>query len=266
MADEEAERAPHEEPDEEKPFWRTFWEVTEDECKHLDGGSDGGEGGGGGGGGDGLPPPSGPPRDPWAAPMPWGDISEYAQYEADERFLQLLPSCSSTADGEAELFRECVSWNVDLETPHRIVAIDPGSGSIAGASYYDVEQPVALLSALAVAPKWRNWRLGKLLIVATLGHMQRSGCAGARLQVRECDASPERHGLYTSCGFEGGDPSAGGEYTLAPIPEDIEERVMQTEPREGWPKPESEQLPPRPPDPDPATAWYNAHYKTSKWA
>ena len=107
--------------------------------------------------------------------------------------------------------------------PHKIVAVD-NAASVVGASYYNDR---GFLSALAVLPDYRGRGVGRLLIAATLGDMQRRlGCMSSSLHVLGCDAGTERHGLYTSCGYSGGDPTRGGDYTMQCIADGVEEAVM----------------------------------------
>ena len=155
-------------------------------------------------------------------------ISSSAHAAAAERKVKLQPSSSATAKGELALWKACVSWGVN-PMPCRLVATG-ADGSVIGASYYNLSQPRAFLSALAVMPAARGKRLGKLLIASSVAHMRSAGCTAVDLHVLGCDASIERHGLYTSCGFRGGDPARGGTYTLAAIPADYEQQVMTAPP------------------------------------
>jgi ribosomal protein S18 acetylase RimI-like enzyme len=152
-------------------------------------------------------------------------VSAAASAAAAERSVTLQPSSGATTKGEAALWRACVSWGVN-PMPCRLVAVAT-DGSVVGAAYYSLARPRAFLSALAVMPSARGQRLGKLLIAASVAHMRAAGSTAVDLHVLACDASVERHGLYTSCGFRGGDAAHGGTYTLAAIPEDYERAVLQ---------------------------------------
>ena len=68
--------------------------------------------------------------------------------------------------------------------------------------------------------------MAKLMIAATLAHFRQMGLKGASLYVLTCDAGLDKHTLYTSCGFTGGNARHGGAYQLGPIPEDIEHHIM----------------------------------------
>ena len=59
-----------------------------------------------------------------------------------------------------------------------------------------------------------------------------AGCAAVELRVQTCDASIDRHGLFTACGLRGGDPRRGGTYVLTPIPENYDMLLMRA-PRSG---------------------------------
>lgn len=170
--------------------------------------------------------------------MPAG-ISEFLRAQAAHRGVALVPSTQATLRGEQALWRACVSWGVN-PMPHKIIATAE-DGAVVGASYYS---DTGFLSALAVLPAHRGRNLGRLLIAATLSDMKsRLGCRSSNLHVLKCDASPERfhaltcvchprlrwsdrHGLYTSCGYVGGDPSRGGDYLMSCIPDGVEETVM----------------------------------------
>jgi hypothetical protein len=83
------------------------------------------------------------------------------------------------------------------------------------------------LSALAVLPEFREQRVAKLLIAATLGdHVQRLQVTSSTLHVLGSDANPKLHKLYASVGYSGGHSKCGGDYTMAAIPADIEARIM----------------------------------------
>ena len=112
--------------------------------------------------------------------------------------------------------------------PQKIIAVVDDQKSskvvVVGASYYN---ETGFLSALAVLPGHRGRGIGRLLIAATLGDMKnRLGCRGSHLHVLSSDASDETHGLYTSCGYRGGSPRAGGDYAMSAIPDHVEERVL----------------------------------------
>ena len=157
---------------------------------------------------------------------PQAPLSEFAKAFASARGIRLESSSASTERGEILLFKRCVTWRVN-PMPCRLVAVDKKSGEVIGASYYNVKKPRAFLSALAVAPEYRGRRIGKLLIACSVSHMRAAGCEAAELHVLGVDASPERHGLYTSCGFLGGDPARGGTYRLRLDPTgDYEARVL----------------------------------------
>lgn len=118
-----------------------------------------------------------------------------------------------------------MTWGVN-PMPQKMVAVTD-AGEVIGASYYNLEKPTAFLSALAVAPEYRGRRIGKLLIAVSVAHMLRAGCNGAELHVLGVDASLERHGLYTSCGFLGGDSARGGTYRMRLDPiGDYEGRIL----------------------------------------
>jgi len=108
--------------------------------------------------------------------------------------------------------------------PHKLIALAE-DGTVVGASYYETNR--GFLSALAVLPEWRGKRIGKLLIAASVRHMHCEGLKSSSLHVLGCDAGKERHSLYTSCGFEGGDARHGGTYVLKCIPENYEELIME---------------------------------------
>ena len=153
-------------------------------------------------------------------------ISEFAKAFASARGIRLEASSPATERGEILLWKRCVTWSVN-PMPCRLVAVDKKSGTVIGASYYNLKKPRAFLSALAVAPEYRGRRIGKLLIAVSVAHMLRAGCEGAELHVLGVDASVERHGLYTSCGFLGGDPARGGTYRLRMDPAgDYEARIL----------------------------------------
>ena len=63
-------------------------------------------------------------------------------------------------------------------------------------------------------------------LLMTSSHSKAQGATGASLHVLGTDASAARHGLYTSCGFLGGDPARGGNYTLSVIGVEYAKRVM----------------------------------------
>ena len=151
--------------------------------------------------------------------------SAFVQEAAAAREVTIVHSSNATQASERALWRACVTWGVN-PMPNRLVVIDR-DGVCVGASYYDDS---GFLSALAVLPAYRGKRLGKLLIAATLGAYQRSGVTRSTLHVLGCDASVQRHGLYTSCGYHGGSAERGGTYELAAIPEDVERVIMRATP------------------------------------
>ena len=112
--------------------------------------------------------------------------------------------------------------------PNKLIAVCTATGTVVGASYYTTDKPAAFLSALAVLPEYRGKRIGKLLIAATVEHMRAEGATQASLHVLGTDASVARHGLYTSCGFLGGDSARGGNYALSTIDAAYAKRVMET--------------------------------------
>jgi ribosomal protein S18 acetylase RimI-like enzyme len=153
-------------------------------------------------------------------------ISSYLANQAASKGVQLTVSSASTLAGESILWRRSVSWGVN-PMPNKLVALDANSGEVVGASYYDTKKPNSFLSALAVLPEYRGKRIGKLLIAASVEHMRASGASGSTLHVLGCDASVERHSLYTSCGFLGGDPIRGGNYVLESISPTYAEDVLE---------------------------------------
>jgi GNAT superfamily N-acetyltransferase len=155
--------------------------------------------------------------------------SPFAQAFAASRGIRLQASDAATRDGEKQLWRACVSWGVN-PMPCRLIAVDVATNAVVGASYYNLQQPAAFLSALAVLPSHRGQRIGKLLIAASVTHMLTENCTASSLHVLSCDASPARHALYASCGFEGGTANGGGNYTLAKIPADYEQLVLTAAP------------------------------------
>lgn len=182
-------------------------------------------------------------------------ISAAAQSCAGQLGVKLVPSTSETAQGEAALWRECISWAV-TKTKCRLVAVIP-DGRVIAACYYTLAEPKASLSALAVMPSARGRRLGKMLIASSVAHMHAAGCTAVELRVQTCDQTPERHELcarrtqrgagrggerrgdavartfalacasrYSSCGFRGGHAKRGGTYMLTGIPERFDVSIV----------------------------------------
>merc|ERR1711976_812490 len=137
-------------------------------------------------------------------------VSSFCQNQAQKRGILLVASTNETKQGERALWQKCVSWGVN-PMPYKIIAISANTKEVIGASYYNAG---GFLSALAVLHEWRGKRIGKLLIAATVEHMKSMGCINSSLHVLDCDASEARHGLYTSCGYLGGNARSGGTYYL----------------------------------------------------
>ena len=97
-------------------------------------------------------------------------ISPAMQDIANRCDIELLPSTSVTTAGEADLWRQCLSWGV-TKTKCRLVAV--GDGEVVGECYYTLEKR-ASLAALAVLPHARGQRLGRLLIASAVAHSARS--------------------------------------------------------------------------------------------
>ena len=106
-------------------------------------------------------------------------VSGFVAAQAQARNVEIVHSSAGTAAGERALWPRCVSWGVN-PMPNRLVALDLGTGSVVGASYYD---DAGFLSALAVLPERRGARIGKLLIAATLGDYARRGVLASSLHV-----------------------------------------------------------------------------------
>eukprot|EP01063_Lacrimia_lanifica_P027477 TRINITY_DN3864_c0_g3_i2.p1 TRINITY_DN3864_c0_g3~~TRINITY_DN3864_c0_g3_i2.p1 ORF type:complete len:171 (+),score=1.97 TRINITY_DN3864_c0_g3_i2:81-593(+) len=147
--------------------------------------------------------------------------------------IRLCDSSPQTADGERRVWEESVSWGVN-PMPCRVVVVSEMTGEVLAASYYETER--GFLSALAVRPAYRGRGLGRLLIAGSLGHMLRTQAAQGRpcqssLHVLGCDASAKHHGLYTSCGYHGGDEKRGGTYHLSHdfarlLGDGVEQRIL----------------------------------------
>jgi hypothetical protein len=83
--------------------------------------------------------------------------------------VELVPSASVTTRGEADVWRQCLSWAV-TKTKCRLVALC--EGQVVGCCYYTLDKK-ASLAALAVLPVARGQRLGRLLIATSVAHSRR---------------------------------------------------------------------------------------------
>jgi GNAT superfamily N-acetyltransferase len=150
-------------------------------------------------------------------------FSPFLQDAAKARGVRLQASSTDTAEDELALWASCVNWRVN-PMPNRIVAVSLETLAVIGASYYD---DGGFLSAVAVLPEFREQRVAKLLIAATLGDcVQRLQVTSSTLHVLGSDANTKLHTLYASVGYSGGHSECGGDYTMAAIPADIEARIM----------------------------------------